>query len=81
MAVISQQLQPYDGHLAVCPPKAPHSVRTIALDHTTVAALRAHRGRQRAEAAAAGAAVQGAPWAADRPGRPAAAEQVPLTAR
>ena len=54
MAVISQQLQQYDGHLVVCPPKTPHSVRTIALDHTTVAALRAHRNRQRAEAAAFG---------------------------
>src|SRR6516225_12086024 len=50
-AVISQQLQQYDGRLTVCPPKTPHSARTIALDHTTVAALRAHRDRQRAEAA------------------------------
>ena len=53
-AVISQQLQQYDGKLALCPPKTPHSMRVIALDHTTVAALRAHRGRQRAEAAAFG---------------------------
>jgi len=53
-AVISQQLQQYDGHLAVCPPKTPRSVRTIALDHTTVAALRAHHDRQRAEAASFG---------------------------
>jgi len=53
-AVISQQLQQYDGRLAICPPKTPHSVRVIALDHTTVAALRAHRDRQRAEAAAFG---------------------------
>jgi len=53
-AVISQQLQQYDGHLTVCPPKTPHSIRTIALDHTTVAALRAHRDRQRAEAAGFG---------------------------
>ena len=37
----------------VCPPKTPHSVRVIALDRTTVAALRAHRDRQRAEAASA----------------------------
>ena len=51
VAVISQQLQQYDGHLIVCPPKTPHSIRTIALDHTTVAALRTHRDRQRAEAA------------------------------
>jgi len=37
-AVICQQLQQYDGHLAVCPPKTPHSARTIALDHTTAGA-------------------------------------------
>jgi integrase len=53
-AMISQQLQQYDGKLTVCPPKTPHSARTIALDHTTVAALRAHRDRQRAEASAFG---------------------------
>src|SRR6266704_2860251 len=53
-AVISQQLQQYDGRLAVCPPKTPHSVRVVALDRTTVAALRAHRDRQDAEAAAFG---------------------------
>jgi integrase len=48
-AVISQQLQQYDGHLVVSPPKTPHSARVIALDHTTVAALRAHRQRHVAE--------------------------------
>jgi integrase len=53
-AVISQQLQQYDGRLAVCPPKTPHSTRVIALDRTTVAALAGHRDRQRAEAAAHG---------------------------
>ena len=53
-AVISQQLQQYDGRLAVCPPKTAHSTRVIALDHTTVAALAAHRDRQQAEAAAYG---------------------------
>jgi integrase len=53
-AVISQQLQQYDGRLAVCPPKTAHSTRVTALDHTTVAALAAHRDRQRAEAAAYG---------------------------
>jgi integrase len=53
-AVISQQLQQYDGRLAICPPKTAHSSRVIALDHTTVAALRAHRDRQRGEAAALG---------------------------
>jgi hypothetical protein len=49
--VITQQLQQYDGRLAICPPKTPHSTRVIALDHTTVAALRAHHDRQQAEAA------------------------------
>ena len=53
-AVISQQLQQYDGRLTVCPPKTPHSARTIALDHTTVAALREHHDRQRAEATSFG---------------------------
>ena len=53
-AVISQQLQQYDGRLAVCPPKTAHSSRVIALDRTTVAALAEHRDRQRAEAAAYG---------------------------
>jgi integrase len=57
-AVISQQLQQYDGHLVVCPPKTPHSIRVIALDHTTVAALRAHRHRQVAEQAAYGPGYQ-----------------------
>jgi integrase len=52
--VVSQQLQQYDGRLAVCPPKTPHSIRVIALDRTTVAALAEHRDRQRAEAAAYG---------------------------
>jgi integrase len=53
-AMISQQLQQYDDKLAVCPPKTPHSARAIALDHTTAAALRAHRDRQHAEAAGFG---------------------------
>jgi integrase len=53
-AVISQQLQQYNGRLALCPPKTPHSVRVIALDRTTIAGLAEHRHRQRAEAAAYG---------------------------
>jgi integrase len=54
-AVICRQLQPRDGRLTVCPPKTAHSTRTIALDRTTVAALRAHRSRHQAEAGAYGA--------------------------
>ena len=38
----------------MCPPKTAHSERIIALDRTTVAALRAHRSRQLAEFARAG---------------------------
>jgi len=53
-AMIAQQLQQYDGRLAICPPNTDHSTRVIALDHTTVAALAAHRDRQRGEAAAFG---------------------------
>jgi integrase len=49
VAVISQQLQQYDGHMVTCPPKTSHSARVIALDHTTIAALRAHRARQHAD--------------------------------
>jgi integrase len=54
-AIISWQLQQYDGHVVLCPPKTAHSERVIALDRTTVAVLRAHRSRQLAECAAAGA--------------------------
>jgi integrase len=60
----------------VCPPKTSHSVRVIALDRTTVAALRSHRDRQRAEANAAGdtwhdsgyavTGLNGGPMAPDR---------------
>jgi integrase len=46
IATINQQLQQNDGHIVVGPPKTARSVRTIALDRTTVAALRRHRQRQ-----------------------------------
>jgi len=75
-AFICQQLQESDVQLTVCPPKTSHSVRVIALDHMTVAALRAHRGRQCAEAASFGPGyhassyaftnLNGDPMAADR---------------
>jgi integrase len=53
-AIISCQLQQYDGRLALCPPKAAGSERAVALDRTTVAVLRAHRAAQDAERAALG---------------------------
>ena len=54
VATINQQLQQYDGHLVIGPPKTTRSCRTIALDRTTVAALRRHRLSQLAERDAAG---------------------------
>lgn len=53
-ATIAQQFQRRNGRLQACPLKTAHSARVIALDRTTIAALRAHRDRQRAEAAAYG---------------------------
>jgi integrase len=53
-AVISQQLQQYDGRVVSCRLKTRHSARVIALDRTTITALRQHRARQEAERAAAG---------------------------
>jgi hypothetical protein len=52
-AIIAWQLQQYDGHVVLCPSKTAHSERIVALDRTTVAALRAHRWRPLAERAAA----------------------------
>ncbi|MFC6881549.1 MULTISPECIES: tyrosine-type recombinase/integrase [Actinomadura] len=54
VAVISQQLQQYDGYLTACPPKTARSARVVALDRTTVAAQRARRRRQRQERAVYG---------------------------
>lgn len=58
IATIVQQLQQYDGQLVVCPPKTARSVRTIALDHTTVAALRGHAHRRTVEIVEAGPAYR-----------------------
>jgi integrase len=53
---INQQRLAYGRTVAVGPPKTVASRRTIALDRTTVAVLRAHRRRQETERAAAGPA-------------------------
>ena len=58
VATINQQLQQYDGRIVVGPPKTARSVRTIALDRTTVAALRRHRQQQALERAAGGLSYQ-----------------------
>jgi integrase len=51
---VSGQLQQLGGRLVAGPPKSDAGRRVIALDRTTIAALREHEFRQRAERAAAG---------------------------
>ena len=51
---VSGQLQQLGGRRVAGPPKSDAGRRVIALDTTTIAALRAHRVRQHAERAAAG---------------------------
>jgi site-specific recombinase XerD len=51
---VSGQLQQLGGRLVAGPPKGDAGRRVIALDRTTITALREHRIRQRAERAAAG---------------------------
>jgi integrase len=52
---VSGQLQQIGGRLVAGAPKSEAGRRVIALDRTTIRALRAHRGCQQAERAAAGA--------------------------
>jgi integrase len=52
---VSSQLQQLGGTMVTAPPKSDAGRRVIALDATTVAALRGHRVRQQAEREAAGA--------------------------
>jgi hypothetical protein len=54
VAVICQQIQQRNGQIVAGPPKTPHSMRVIALDRSTIAALRTHQERQRAEQACYG---------------------------
>ena len=54
VAVICQQIQQRNGQIVAGPPKTPHSMRVIALDSSTVAALRTHQERQRTEQACYG---------------------------
>ena len=58
VATINQQLQQYDGHMVIGPPKTARSARTIALDRTTVAALRRHRELQALERSTIGESYQ-----------------------
>ena len=56
---VSGQLQQIGGRLVAGAPKSEAGRRVVALDRTTIAALRGHRARQQAERAAAG------PWWAE----------------
>jgi integrase len=49
LLMVCQQLQHHDGALVICPPKSAASRRAVALDHTTVAALRRHHAHQLAQ--------------------------------
>ena len=51
---VSGQLQQLGGRIVAGPPKSDAGRRVIALDKTTIAALREHKIRQQAERAAAG---------------------------
>ena len=51
---VTGQLQQLGGRMVAGPPKSDAGRRVIALDKTTIAALRGHRLRQQAERAAAG---------------------------
>jgi integrase len=51
---VTARLQQLGGKLAVAPPKSDAGRRVVALDRTTIAALREHQLRQRAERVVAG---------------------------
>jgi integrase len=51
---VTGQLQQLGGRLVPGPPKSDAGRRVVALDRTTIAALRAHQARQQAERAGAG---------------------------
>ncbi len=57
-AIITCQLQQYNGRLVLCPPKTARSERAVALDRTTIAVLRAHQAAQDAEHATLGDGYQ-----------------------
>lgn len=71
---VSHQVQNVGGRVVQCPTKTPTSRRVVALDRTTVAALRRHRIRQGAECQQLGVqpsgfvftATSGAPLTPDR---------------
>jgi len=59
---VSRQVQRRGGRLVESSPKSNAGIRTIALDHTTLTALRQHRHRQDQERQAAGSAWREGGW-------------------
>jgi site-specific recombinase XerC len=59
LCFISHQIQRRGQEILQGPPKTPTSVRAVALDRTTVKALKAHRRRQETECRAAGVVPSG----------------------
>jgi integrase len=78
IAVIENQTQRIGGTLAACPPKTKAGRRSVALDRTTVAALRRHRIGQQAELAALGADGGGYVFT-NQSGRPVSPETLTRT--
>jgi integrase len=74
---VSRQVQRHGGHLVESTPKSAAGSRTIALDHTTLTALRQHRHRQDQERRAAGRAWREGGWMFTyRDGRPVAPDRL-----
>ena len=74
---VSGQLQQLGGRLVAGPPKSDAGRRVIALDKTTIAALREHRFRQQAERVAAGTRWAGSGYVfATRAGKPVGPDRV-----
>jgi integrase len=59
LAYITRQIQHIGGKLTDCPLKTPASRRAVALDRTTIAALREHRRAQHRDARAHGIILSG----------------------
>jgi integrase len=77
MLAVTGQLQQLGGRLVAGPPKSDAGRRVVALDRTTIAALRAHQARQRAERAAAGGGWQDTGYVFTTPtGKPVAPDRL-----
>jgi integrase len=74
---VVRQVQRRGGHVVESAPKSAAGTRIVALDHTTVTALRQHRHRQNVERAAAGDRWREGGWVFTyRDGRPLAPDRL-----